>query len=299
MSETEVPRFSNQHYQLFGYQPSILLEIFFAVAFFCTVIFHTIQIFQTRTWFFLPFVIGGYFECIGFVGRTLLADQAHDWRLGIYVMETLLLFLAPTLFAASMYMTFTRIIRLTDSQKHSLLPTQWLTKIFVSGDLISFLLQAIGGGLHASANTLEQENQGRYLVIAGLIIQLVTFCIFIMLAVVFYARMRQAPTMTSETLNTSWKRHIVLVVTACDLILIRSIFRLVEYASDSDGPLMEKEIFTILLDSVLMFLCMLFFNLFHPSQALNENSDHPTEIPILDKKHKGSMSSVSSLGGQP
>ena len=153
--------------------------------------------------------------------------------------------------------------------------------------------------MNASASTLEQENQGRYMVIAGLLIQLATFCIFIMLAIVFYARMRQAPTMTSETLNTSWKRHIVLMVMACDLILARSIFRLVEYICDSDGPLMEKEIFTILLDSVLMFLCMLLFNLFHPSQALNENSDHPTEIPILDKRDKGLMSSSSSQDGQP
>jgi hypothetical protein len=41
-------------------------------------------------------------------------------------------------------MTLTRIIRLTNGQKHSVLPVKWLTKIFVAGDLISFCLQAAG-----------------------------------------------------------------------------------------------------------------------------------------------------------
>ena len=86
-------------------------------------------------------------ECIGFVGRALLANPAHGWQLGLYIMETLLLLLAPTFFAGSIYMTFTRILRLTNGQKHSLLPAKWLTKIFMSADVMSFLLQAFGTNL--------------------------------------------------------------------------------------------------------------------------------------------------------
>lgn len=92
-------------------------------------------------------------ECIGFVGRALLANPAHRWQLGLYIMETLLLLLAPTFFAGSIYMTFTRILRLTNGQKHCLLPATWLTKIFVSADAISFLLQAAGKNLSLSNYT--------------------------------------------------------------------------------------------------------------------------------------------------
>ncbi|KAI9623890.1 hypothetical protein KEM48_009263 [Puccinia striiformis f. sp. tritici PST-130] len=267
----------NQHYRLLAYQPSLLLEAFFAVAFLCIVILHTVQMCQSRTWCFLPFVIGGYFECIGFVGRALLTDelQLHGWQLDIYILETLLLLLAPAFFAGSIYMTLTRIVRLTNGQKHSLLPAEWLTKIFVAGDAIAFVLQAVGGGLNAAARTLEEESRGRDLIIAGLI----------------------APTTTSGTLNTTWKRHLILLVVSCFLILFRSIFRLAEYILGSDGPLMEREIFTILLDSVLMFLCMLLFNLFHPSQALNENLAHLTEVPVIETKEEGFYSPRSTQDG--
>ncbi|WAR59087.1 hypothetical protein PtB15_10B429 [Puccinia triticina] len=132
-------------YRLFAYQPSVQLEVFFAVAFFCTVVLHTVQLFQTRTWCFLPFVVGGYFECIGFVSRALLVnDGVSGWHVGLDVGQTLLLLLAPTLFAGSLYMVHTRIVRLTGGEAHSVVPVRWLTKVFVAGDLLSFVLQAIG-----------------------------------------------------------------------------------------------------------------------------------------------------------
>ena len=39
-----------------------------------------------------------------------------------------------------------RIILVTDGEEHSLIPKKWLTKTFVAGDVISFLMQ--GGGKH-------------------------------------------------------------------------------------------------------------------------------------------------------
>jgi hypothetical protein len=52
--------------------------------------------------------------------------------------------LAPALFAASIYMILGRIILLVEGQDHSIIRPQWLTKIFVFGDVICFLL--LGGG---------------------------------------------------------------------------------------------------------------------------------------------------------
>jgi hypothetical protein len=52
--------------------------------------------------------------------------------------------LAPVLFAASLYMTVARIIRLTGGEKYSLVSPQWTTKIFVTCDVLTFLVQ-VGG----------------------------------------------------------------------------------------------------------------------------------------------------------
>lgn len=45
-----------------------------------------------------------------------------------------------------------RIILVTDGESHSLIRKRWLTKIFVIGDVISFLLQGAGmlGTAHQS-----------------------------------------------------------------------------------------------------------------------------------------------------
>jgi len=83
-------------------------------------------------------------EMIGYVGRALSSRQSPDWTLGPYIMQTLLLLLAPTLFAASMYMILGRLIRLLDAEAHSLIRTTRLTKIFVAGDVLSFLVQSGG-----------------------------------------------------------------------------------------------------------------------------------------------------------
>ena len=51
---------------------------------------------------------------------------------------------APALFAATIYMELGRIIMLCDGAHHSLVPLRWLTKIFVAGDVLSFVMQALG-----------------------------------------------------------------------------------------------------------------------------------------------------------
>jgi len=83
-------------------------------------------------------------QWIGYIGRALSSQESPDWTLGPYIMQTLLLLVAPALFAASIYMELSRIILLADGESHALLKKKWLTKTFVTGDIFSFLLQSGG-----------------------------------------------------------------------------------------------------------------------------------------------------------
>jgi hypothetical protein len=73
------------------------------------------------------------------------------WTMGPYIIQSILILIAPALMAASIYMILGRIILLTDAESYSLVRRQWLTKTFVMGDVLSFLLQSSGkqptGGL--------------------------------------------------------------------------------------------------------------------------------------------------------
>lgn len=59
-------------------------------------------------------------------------------------MQSSLTLIAPAFFAATIYMELGRIIYMLQAEKNSVIRTRWLTGIFVSGDVLSFLMQASG-----------------------------------------------------------------------------------------------------------------------------------------------------------
>jgi hypothetical protein len=61
-----------------------------------------------------------------------------------YILQTLLLLVAPTLFAATVYMELGRIVILTNGEAYCLIRRTWLTKTFLLGDIISFIMQGAG-----------------------------------------------------------------------------------------------------------------------------------------------------------
>lgn len=48
------------------------------------------------------------------------------------------------LFAATIYMSFGRLVTGAGAQSYTLIRHKWITKIFVAGDVLSFFLQAGG-----------------------------------------------------------------------------------------------------------------------------------------------------------
>lgn len=72
------------------------------------------------------------------------SSESPNWTLSPYIIQTLLPLIAPALYAASIYMILGRIILLTDGEKHSIIRKNLLTKVFVAGDVLSFLLQGAG-----------------------------------------------------------------------------------------------------------------------------------------------------------
>jgi hypothetical protein len=135
---------SDSDFKLYRYDPSLAAAVLFIALFLAVSVLHTYQLLRTRTWFFIPFCIGGFFEAIGYVGRAIGSQETPNWTVGAFVIQSILILVAPALFAASIYMTLGRIIRITDGAVHSMVNVNWLTKIFVLGDVFGFLMQGSG-----------------------------------------------------------------------------------------------------------------------------------------------------------
>ena len=200
-------------------------------------------------------------------------------------MQYLLILLGPALFAASIYMILGRIIVLTGGTQYSLVRTTWQTKIFVTGDAVSFLVQCMGGGLMAAANgNLDRRKLGQTIILVGLWIQIAFFGFFLFVSVLFQWRARSY-LRGIDNQNLGWKRHLNVLYFTSTLILVRSLFRIIEYIQGEDGYLLRHEVYLYIFDATLMFICTVVMNVAHPG-----------EIASLLKR-KGGGGSMMELDG--
>jgi hypothetical protein len=132
-------------FKYYNYDPSLAAAAVFAILFLLTSLMHIVQLIKLRTWYFIPVAIGGIMECIGYAARIQSSEQSPNWTLGPYIIQALLILVAPAMISASIYMILGRIIIAIDGEKFSLIRKKWLTKIFVATDILSFLV--LSGGM--------------------------------------------------------------------------------------------------------------------------------------------------------
>jgi hypothetical protein len=125
-----------------------------------------------------------------------------------------------------------------------------------------------GGGV-MSSGSLSAVHNGEKIVIAGLAIQILFFGFFVITCALFHRRVNKSPTEPSLELGSSWRKHLHILYAANMLILIRSVFRLIEYAMGNNGYLLRHEVFLYVFDGVLMLTAMILFNAFHPSGLIS------------------------------
>ncbi|KAM0716846.1 hypothetical protein Q7P37_006698 [Cladosporium fusiforme] len=200
-------------------------------------------------------------EFVGYCARVASAGQAPDYRLMAYVIQATYILLAPTLMAASIYMELGRIVRLTDGEPHSIISSSKITKIFVTGDVVCLLAQSAGGGVSAAGHSF-----GTKIVIGGLVIQLLVFLTFVVVAAFFNIRMNRVPTTKSVDVMISWRRHMRAIYISSGLIFLRSLIRLVEYAEGFSGYLYTHEWCLYCLDCLPMLIVAGLFIFIHPSE---------------------------------
>ncbi|KAF5560173.1 Streptomycin 3 adenylyltransferase [Fusarium napiforme] len=235
----------------YHYDPSLTAAIIFIVAFSLSGIYHTYQVIRLRSWYFIPFVVGSIVEIIGYTSRAINASEPSlKWTDGPYIIQALFLLLGPPFYAASIYMVLGRLIRLLRADSLSVVRLNWLTKIFLFGDIASIAAQGMGGGMLAGADSKSAKDRGQMIIIIGLFIQLVFFGMFIIVTVIFHRRIHKTPTVASLKMQAPWKRLLIVLYISSGLIMIRSIFRVIEYIMGEDGELMDKEAYIYIFDAV-------------------------------------------------
>ncbi|RSM02541.1 hypothetical protein CDV31_010905 [Fusarium ambrosium] len=250
-------------FKLYRYTPSLPAAIVSVVVFAVLTVLHTWRLLRARSFYFSAFTIGGVFQTIGYCGR--IWSHYDKLSIGGFVIQAILILVAPALYAASIYMILGRLIRTLRAEHLSLIPVNWVTRIFVTGDVIAFSLQAGGGGIQAGG-TLDLYKIGEKIIIAGLFCQICIFGFFIITAMLFHRRITVAPTRVAERGDVPWRRYLWVLYITSFIILVRSVFRVVEYLQGNSGYLISHEIFLYIFDTILMAIVMLIFLIWYVEQ---------------------------------
>ncbi|KAF2760921.1 putative RTA1 domain protein [Pseudovirgaria hyperparasitica] len=252
----------------------------------------------TRTAFAIPFIIGGLresplypqpaqissvssdtpfaVEVLGYIARAL-AKTTTSTPLPPFIMQNILLLIAPALFAASIYMTLGRVIRSVRGEAYSLIRPAYLTRFFVLLDVVSFFAQGTGGGFQASRNF--NKTTAEYIILGGLVVQILGFGLFAVTAGIWHVRMRKVRTATTGA-SGRWVGVMKMLYVVSGLIMVRSVFRVVEYVMGTDGYLLRHEWPLYVFDAVLMMGTVGVFAWWYPGRldVASSGEEHKADV---------------------
>lgn len=256
----------------YSYKPSMAGAVIFIILFAIAALYHIWLLTKHRVWYFIPFVIGCLFEAVGYIGRAMSSSESPNFTQNPYIIQSVLLLLGPTLYAASIYMILGRLIVLLEADNYSIIKPKWLTKFFVLGDVLSFFAQGGGGGLLTTAKSQSDVRLGENVILGGLGIQVVFFGFFIVVTAVFHRRIRNDPTPKSVRTMAPWTRLLYALYATSMLIMVRSIYRVAEYAEGQGGELQSKEFWLYIFDALPMVVVAYVFIWMHPSKVISREA---------------------------
>ncbi|KAF4334165.1 RTM1 [Fusarium beomiforme] len=250
------------------YDPSFPLAVVGAVVY--GIIFLVITyltLIKYRAWYFIVVVIGSAIEVAAYNLR--IHSVQNQSEITPFVLTLTYTVLAPVLVAAGNYLLISRlIVAVLPPSRHRILsiPGRRLTPIFVACDVIAFLIQGSGSGIASSDNWQgEMERIGVMVLIVGLVFQLVAFSLFLCVFRRFHVL---AVRMAVEHAPRGWQKVVLAVYISSILIMVRCIFRVVEFAGGRDTYAFNHEWLFWVFESLPMVGAIGIFCFYHPSRYL-------------------------------
>lgn len=219
-----------------------------------------------KRWYLWVLLMGSLWELIGFITRIISIHQPTT--LSYYAASMTLIIVAPVWIVAFYYMTLGRII-LTFLPKNRVfgISSRFLTMIFLLGDVISFIVQLVASGiLNNEDGTQEQFDLGRYIFVGGVTFQFTVFMGFVGLCWRFEVDYRRD--VVGQVGEESWRGLMKVMYVGCACVVVRSVFRIAEFAQEYPGPLVVHEAPFYVMDAVPMAIATAVFVWWHPGTVL-------------------------------
>ena len=260
-------------FSLYAYSPSKVAPILFLVAFLLSTLHHIYINIRFKSWKItgsLPW--GGTVFVAGFALREVSAF--HPNNLNIFIASTVLLLLAPPVYALLNYIVLGRTLYYVPYL--SPIHPGRVISTFLGLDLVIGIITGNGASRVANQDATPSElRAGKALLRASILLQVISFFLFIVLEAVFHRRCIKAGLLTPEANNkqaTKVRRILSLMYISSVIISSRHIFRVVDVWQGYTGYLETHEWPMYIFDGLFMFANALMLNIWHPMKYLpNDN----------------------------
>ncbi|CAE6497662.1 unnamed protein product [Rhizoctonia solani] len=242
------------------YVPEVIPAIIAGALYVAIAIICLLWAFKRWARYMLTVMIGGICYAAGLFLR--IPYRTNQEQLGFYIVMNMLTVLSPCAFIATAYMLLGRLALHLDADEFLLIKAKTITKLFLTSDIVTLLIQAAGGSM---ATNVSIANIGSKIFLVGLIIQLISFCGYMVVFAVFLYRMKVnrpeecALPRNSAEFFSRWTALAGSLVVSCIGILIRSVFRTIENAQGFTGYLATHEVYFYVLDTLPLFIAILMF----------------------------------------
>lgn len=283
----------NNYHEWLTTWPNALFAAIFGVLFFAHL---SMSVFSNYWYHGSMFFLGSGLEFAGYVARCLSAG--HESNINPFLCQIIVLTIAPAFVMAGVYYVLGKLLVFHGHHFLSLQPN-WFSYIFISCDVISLVIQAVGGGLAATALLNgDSSDPGTHVMVGGIAFQVLSMSLFIAVYTqfVFKIYFRSSPevhfsfrTFFALFFNTtngkstrallephyeqgyahlrSHTRFTLLPLSiffGTALVYIRCIYRLVELSQGWTGYVISHEAFLVTLDGLPVAGTCLIAIAFHP-----------------------------------
>ncbi|KAK7418211.1 hypothetical protein QQZ08_011364 [Neonectria magnoliae] len=285
---------------LLRYQPNIPATAVPIAIFGVSLLLHSWQGARAKTWGFMGSMLCGcILEIIGYVGRLIIHDNPFDFT--GFLIQIICITVAPVFFCSAIYVLLSQVINFVDPSLSRLKP-QLFYWIFIPCDIVSLILQAVGGALSCVATDRQAIENGENISLAGLIFQVVTLVVFSALFADYVFKAARSP--SRSRLNKAMIIFLGFLFASTFIILVRCAYRIVELGQGYFSAIFRDEGLFIGLETVTMCVATLLLNAGHPGMAFNRKEvteetkgvDIPCECLANGTNEDISMTSIAENG---
>ena len=257
-----------------SYTPTLALSALALALYAILLAAHAYRYYLHRlTAFSILLIVTCLFEIVGYAFRLRSSPPpvGNPYAVINFIIQYFFIVVAPVFLSAAIYTTITSLIALMGQGLSPLgLSRKTIIAVFVTADVLATIVQVAGAALIGVAQSNRKDpTTANNILLAGLVFQVFSFLVFLILLAIFILNARKAAVSRGEG---GMMRFTAAVVGSSLLVYLRTIFRLAETAEGIGGYASSHEVFFGVLEFAPVVLAVGILAWWHPGRLFEKKA---------------------------